>query len=135
MKIGELAARTGCSVQTIRYYEKERLLPVSQRSDGNFRLYDRSAVSLLVFIKHCRSLDLSIAEIRHLLELNASPGTGCADVNQMIESHIGQVGQRIAELNQLRGQLVSLRENCSSNRRVEHCGILQILTGFDDAGH
>lgn len=128
LKIGKLANLTGCSVQTIRHYEKERLLHSSQRSEGNFRLYDQAAVGQLLFIKHCRSLDLSLAEIRHLVKLNGSPGFQCDDVNQMIDSHIGQVERRIQELQQLCRQLISLRESCSSDRTVEQCGILQNLT-------
>jgi len=111
VKIGKLANLTGCSVQTIRYYEKEQLLPSSKRSQGNFRLYDQVAVEQLLFIKHCRSLDLSLAEIRQLLKLNRAPATQCEDVNQMIDTHIGQVERRIQELEQLRGQLISLHES------------------------
>ena len=128
MKIGELASVTGCSIQTIRYYEKENLLHSTQRSAGNFRLYDKAAVDLLLFIRHCRSLDLSLAEIRQLLALNHSPGAQCDEVNQMMDAHIQQVEDRIVELTQLRRQLKALRHSCSSERTVEQCGILQNLT-------
>jgi len=127
MKIGELAKMTGCPVQTIRYYEKEQLLVSIQRSEGNFRLYDGAAVEQLMFIKHCRTLDLSLSEIRQLLALNRSPSTQCDDVNQMIDSHIQDVEGRIQELNTLRQQLKSLRNSCSNNRTVEQCGILANL--------
>lgn len=66
IKIGELAKRTGCEVVTIRYYEKEGLLPEPARSDGNFRLYGAAHVERLRFIRHCRSLDMSLSEIRTL---------------------------------------------------------------------
>ena len=128
MKIGELARRTGCSVQAIRYYEGEQLLPSAQRSEGNFRLYDRGAQQKVMFIKQCRSLDLSVAEIRHLLSVNGLPKTHCDDVNQMIDTHIEQVEQRMSELKQLRSQLVALRSSCADNRIVEDCGILQTLS-------
>ena len=128
MKIGELASVTGCSIQTIRYYEKENLLPSTQRTEGNFRLDDKAAVDLLLFIKHCRSLDLSLKEIRQLLALKRSPGAQCDKVNRMMDAHIQQVEDRIAELTQLRRQLKALRRSCSSDRTVEQCGILQNLT-------
>ena len=128
MKIGELAKLTGCSVQTIRYYEKQQLLEATSRSDGNFRLYDDVAVERLQFIKHCRSLDLSLSEIRQLLTLNRSPGSSCDGINRMIETHIRQVEQRLRELTHLRAQLTSLRGSCASDRTVEQCGILQGLT-------
>jgi len=128
MKIGELAKLTGCSVQTIRYYEKENLLKSKTRSEGNFRLYDTSAVEQLMFIKQCRSLDLAWAEVRQLIDLNQSPGTQCDDVNNMIDNHIEQVEQRMKELEGLRDQLTSLRRSCSNNRTIEECGILKNLS-------
>ena len=73
MKIGELSKRTDCSIQTIRYYEKEKLLQSIQRSEGNYRLYDEAAVEQLGFIKLCRSLDLSLSEIRQLIAPKRSP--------------------------------------------------------------
>ena len=124
VKIGELAKLTGCSVQSIRHYEKEKLLATLRRSDGNFRLYDSATVDQLKFIKHCRSLDLSLAEIR----LNQQPGMGCEDVNRMIDSHIEQVALRINELQDLQDKLMALRTSCASQSTVKECGILQTLS-------
>lgn len=128
MKIGELAALTGCSVQSIRYYEKEKLLSSTQRSEGNFRLYGSVAIEQLKFIKHCRNLDLSLAEIRHLIELNMNPRMQCDDVNRMIDDHIELVMGRIKELNSLQEQLMLLRDTCSNSRTVNECGILKSLS-------
>jgi Cd(II)/Pb(II)-responsive transcriptional regulator len=128
MKIGELAKLTGCSVQTIRYYEKEQLLPSTRRSEGNFRLYDEASAEQLLFIKLCRGLDLSLSEIRQLLALKRSPGAQCDEVNRMMEAHIHQVEARIRELTQLHEQLSTLRGHCSNQRTVEQCGILQTLS-------
>lgn len=75
MKIGELAKLTDCQVETIRYYEKEGLLPPPARSDGNYRLYTQAHTERLVFIRNCRSLDMTLEEIRSLLGLRDSPGT------------------------------------------------------------
>lgn len=128
MKIGELAKRTDCSVQTIRYYEKEKLIASAERSEGNFRLYDESSVELLSFIKLCRGLDLSLSETRRLLALKRSPGAECDEVNSMMETHIQQVEARIRALTQLKEQLRALRGHCSDQRTVEQCGILQTLS-------
>ena len=128
MKIGELAKLTGCSVQSIRHYEKEKLLPSIRRSNGNFRLYDLATVEQLKFIKHCRNLDLSLAEIRQLIELNQQPGMQCDDVNNMVDTHIEQVALRIKELQHLQKQLKSLRDSCSNSRTVKECGILKNLS-------
>lgn len=128
VKIGELAKLTGCSVQSIRYYEKEKLLPSMRRSNGNFRLYDLATVEQLKFIKHCRNLDLSLAEILQLIELNQQPGMQCDDVNNMVDAHVEQVALRIKELQHLQKQLKSLRDSCSNDRTVKECGILQNLS-------
>ena len=128
IRIGELAKLTGCSVQTIRYYEKEQLLPTTRRSEGNFRLYDEASAEQLLFIKLCRGLDLSLSEIRQLLALKRSPGAQCDEVNRMMETHIQQVEARIRELTQLSEQLKALRSHCSNQRTVEQCGILQTLS-------
>ena len=127
MKIGALAKLSGCSVQAIRHYEKEGLIEASVRSEGNFRLYDQEAVSRLTFIKRCRTLDLSLPEVKELLQLTNKPKTRCDTVNRMVETHIAHVEERIAELTGLREQLCKLRSNCSDNRMVEECGIIKNL--------
>lgn len=127
MKIGELAKLTGCSVQTIRYYEKEKLLPVTRRSEGNFRLYDETAIEHLLFIKRCRTLALSLSEIRQLLGLSYSPNAPCGEVSNMIASHIEQVQTRIEELISLKQQLESLLYCCPNQETVKRCGILKHL--------
>ena len=99
-----------------------------RRSEGNFRLYGLATVEQLKFIKHCRSLDLSLAEIRQLIALNQQPGMQCDDVNNMVESHIEQVALRIEELQFLQIQLRSLRDSFSNSRTVEECGILKNLS-------
>lgn len=128
MKIGELSKLTGCSIQTIRHYEKQQLIAANRRSEGNFRLYDVKAIDQLLLIKHCRSLDLSLPEIRQLLTLNNSPGAQCANVNRIMDMHIERVQTRILELTQLRRQLKALRRTCPNPRTVEQCGILKNLT-------
>lgn len=131
IKIGELAKRTGCEVVTIRYYEKEGLLPEPARSDGNFRLYGAAHVERLRFIRHCRSLDMSLSEIRTLLGLRDSPTRDCGEVNALLDAHIQQVEVRMEVLLQLKRHLLALRETCSGARPVEACGILQGLSDGD----
>ena len=85
MKIGELAKLTDCQVETIRYYEREGLLPEPARSDGNYRLYTQAHVERLTFIRNCRSLDMTLEEIRSLLGLRDSPQDQCESVPEFIE--------------------------------------------------
>ena len=128
MKIGELALRSGCSIQTIRFYERENLLPKPQRSEGNFRLYDTEYEEKLLFIKRCRSLNLSLQEIRELLNYKASPTDYCDEINQMVNEHLNTVKSNIKELQILKNQLEDLRSTCSKETTIEDCGILQQLS-------
>jgi Cd(II)/Pb(II)-responsive transcriptional regulator len=127
MKIGELAGQARCPVETIRFYEKEGLLPPPPRSAGNYRLYGKRHIERLLFIRRCRSLDMTLDEIRQLLRLRATPSGDCSAVSELLDEHLRQVGARIAELQQLRDQLHSLSLRCSGTRTAERCGILQQL--------
>ena len=91
LKIGELAQRTGTQVETIRYYEREGLLPEPARSEGNYRLYDKAHTERLSFIRHCRSLDMTLDEIRALLKFRDAPNQECGEVNALLDEHIGHV--------------------------------------------
>ena len=73
MKIGELAAASDTSVETIRYYEREQLLPEPARSASNYRLYTQAHVERLAFIRHCRALDMPLNDIRQLIALLGNP--------------------------------------------------------------
>lgn len=127
MKIGDLAKRTDCSVETIRFYEKEGLLPTPGRTEGNFRLYDETHAERLLFIRRCRSLDMSLEEIRLLLRSSENPLTDCSAVNALLDEHIRGVAARMAELERLSEQLRALRQQCSEGRTTDRCGILQGL--------
>lgn len=127
MKIGELAHKSGCSIQAIRFYEKEGLLPTPERSLGNFRMYDAAALEQLSFIRRCRDLDLNLGEVRLLLNLQQSPQACCEDINKMIDSHILQVNARMKALRNLKSQLQALRHSCDNRKAVKECGILKGL--------
>ena len=125
MKIGELAKLTDCQVETIRYYEREGLLPEPARSDGNYRLYTQAHVERLTFIRNCRSLDMTLEEIRSLLSLRDSPQDQCESVNALVDEHIQHVKARIDGLLVLQAQLLDLRQRCGEGPDIEQCGILQ----------
>lgn len=128
IKIGELAKRTECQVETIRYYEKEGLLPEPTRSSGNYRLYGEEHVERLRFIRHCRTLDMALDDVRTLLKYRDTPDEDCGDVNALLDKHIHEVEVRVKELMQLKRHLMILREKCSSANSAESCGILQALS-------
>ena len=127
MKIGQLSKVSGCSIQTIRYYEKEGLLNLPSRSEGNFRLYDDKALKELEFVKHCRSLDIPLADIKTLLELKNKPEESCSSINNLIANQLELVNQRIKELKALKSELQIMKKACSSDNTVEKCGIMRTL--------
>ncbi len=127
MKIGQLAKVSGCSIQTIRYYEKEGLLNPPSRSEGNFRLYDEKALKELEFVKHCRSLDIPLIDIKTLLELKNRPEESCSSINDLIAKQLDLVNQRIKELKVLKSELQIMKKACSSDNTVERCGIMKTL--------
>lgn len=127
IRIGELAKRTETTVETIRYYEKEGLLPQPSRSEGNYRLYGEEHLERLRFIRHCRTLDMALDEVRILLRYRDTPAEDCGDVNALLDEHIGAVEMRINELMQLKQHLVILRQKCTSTAPAQSCGILGAL--------
>ncbi len=127
MKIGELARLVGTNVETIRYYERDGLLPEISRTEGNYRIYGKAHVERLSFIRNCRSLDMTLDEIRVLLRFKDSPEVKCDAVNTLLDEHIGRVAGRIRELRQLERHLKGLRELCQVAQDAGHCGILNEL--------
>lgn len=127
MRIGDLAKRTSCDVETIRYYEKSGLLPEPARTNSGYREYQAEHQERLQFIRHCRSLQIGLSEIRVLLDLKSNPSAGCRSVDELLDHHIGRVRVQIATLKMLEQQLVSLRKQCREPHSVDECGILQNL--------
>jgi Cd(II)/Pb(II)-responsive transcriptional regulator len=128
MNIGVLSTSTGVPTDTIRHYEREGLLPQAARSDNNYRVYGDEHAQRLSFIRHCRSLDMTLDEIRVLLRFKDAPSQDCAEVDALLDEHIGHVAHRIRELRALEKQLRQLRETCRGPHDAAHCGILNQLT-------
>ena len=130
-KIGELAMLTRCPVETICFYERKGLVPAPVRSENNYRVYGEAHAARLQFIRHCRSLDMTLDEIRTLLRFKDSPELDCREVNLLLEKHSGHVADRIAELSVLQNQLYGLRALCTVTNAARDCGILHSLTAAE----
>lgn len=130
MRIGDLVAATGTAAETIRFYEREGLIPKARRADNNYRVYGAAHAERLAFIRHCRNLDMTLDEIRSLLRLREQPARDCAEVDALLDEHIGHVKQRIGELRALEKDLKLLRARCASPHAIDDCGI---LSGLDAA--
>jgi Cd(II)/Pb(II)-responsive transcriptional regulator len=130
MKIGELATLTHCQVETIRYYEREGLLPAPARTESNYRLYRAEHVQRLIFIRNCRTLDMSLGEIGELLALRDRVTDNCEAINRLIDEHITHVNARIQALQALQQQLIELRHSCTSDQTP--CEIIRQLSTSDN---
>jgi DNA-binding transcriptional MerR regulator len=86
MRIGELASQAGTDAQTVRYYEREGLLEAPSRTASGYRAYGTQHVERLNFIRHCRSLDMPLAEIKRLIDLSGNEKVSCEDVDQLVRS-------------------------------------------------
>jgi len=131
MKTGELAQVAQCTVETVRYDEREGLLAEPGRTAGNFRVYGPEHLERLRLIRHCRALDMSHEEIHELLVLVDQPGEGCGAINAVFDAQMAHVDERIRELTQLKQQLAALRQRCQSEQAVAVCGILHGLAAME----
>lgn len=127
MRIGELAKLAQTQSENIRFYEREGLLPEANRTEANYRVYDESHIQRLAFIRHCRSLDMTLGEIRTLLHFKDAPEENCHEVNALLDEHIDHVATRIRELRVLEKELKSLRLLCQAANASADCGILSGL--------
>ena len=127
MRIGELGEAAGVDVETIRYYEKAGLLSPPSREANGYRSYGEEHLEQLVFIRHCRALDMPMAEIGRLLDFLAKPGAECGDIDRLIDDQLARVRARIRSLRALELQLSGLRGCCAAPHTAAECGILQEL--------
>ena len=127
MRISELASATGVDLETIRYYEKQNLLPAPAREDNGYRSYTAEHLERLSFIRHCRALDIPLADIRRLVAFIQSPIEDCGDINTLIDQQITRVKARLKSMKALEKQLSQLRARCDDRHHGKECGILHEL--------
>lgn len=133
MKIGELAKQAGCKVVTIHYYEKKGLMPAPERTQSNYREYDKKDLERLNFIRHCRSHGMSLDEIAQLLLIARNPENMCSLVHPLLEKHIRNVERQIAELQKLKDSLEVIRGQCEGEGG--DCSVLKSLGNFADCAY
>ena len=124
MRIGELAAQAGVDAQTVRYYEREGLLEAPARTTSGYRAYGPRHLERLNFIRHCRSLDIPIVDVRRILSLSRDTHLSCEEVNSLVAEHLVRVRVKRQALETLEQQLAALRAQCEAGHRVADCGIL-----------
>ena len=126
---GELARDAGVNRETLRFYEKQGLLPRPARTANGHRRYEPEAVAILSLIKRGQDLGFTLAEIRDLIRGFERPGAVCGDVCQAIEAKIGRVDHELARLRSQRERLSRLRAACPRTRPLRECPVIVELKG------
>lgn len=124
MKISDLSRATGVGVETIRFYEKNGLLPPPARQANGYRSYEASHLERLAFVRHCRALDMPLADVKSLLDALAGDPRGA---EALVDGQLQRVRARLQSLRALERQLVQLRRRCDADHATHPCGILQEL--------
>ena len=125
--IGELSRRTGVNIETIRYYERIKMLPPPPRSEGGRRVYSADHVRRLTFIRRGRELGFTLDGIRALIALGSSSSACCGDVREIAAKHLKDIRAKIADLRKLEGLLAQTVSRCEGGTAPE-CPMLELLT-------
>lgn len=127
IKSGELAKRAKVNTETLRYYEREGLLPEPNRSESGYRLYSVEDVQRVLFIKRSQELGFSLKEIKELLALKLDANQSASDVKKLTEQKIADIDSRIESLQAMKHVLTELSVACSGKGSVTQCPILNSI--------
>lgn len=131
MRIGAVARECGVSIDTIRYYEREGLLPPPRRRASGYREYDHAAIRQLRFIRSAKHLGFSLDDIRELLTLTSDREHGVKGVKQRAQARLRAIDERMEQLGRMREGLRTLIEDCPGHGALEECPILRTLSRPD----
>lgn len=127
LKIGQVAERGGVNLQTIRYYEREKLLPEPPRLASGYRMFSEDAVRRVLFIKRAQELGFSLAEIRELLSIEFDPKGDCSDVQRLAKAKLTDIDEKIRTLKSMKRVLSELAEACPGRGAPSECPILDSI--------
>lgn len=127
MSIGGLSAATGVNAETIRYYERTRLLPSPPRSEGGRRVYGPADVARLRFVRRARALGFPLGEVRRLLDLSEGGGRSCEEARAMALAHLAEVRAKIADLRRMEATLAEAAAACGEG--ASDCPVIEALSG------
>ena len=124
--IGELSRRAGVNIETIRYYEKIKMLPAPPRTKSGRRVYGHAEARKLSFIRRARELGFTLDEIRALLRL-VERGYSCGEVRELTRHHLAEVNQKITDLQCIERLLRKTSDQCVGGK-VPECPIIDVLS-------
>jgi MerR family copper efflux transcriptional regulator len=128
LTIGSVAKQAQVNIETLRYYERQGIVPKPPRTRSNYRIYPEDTVRRVRFIKRAQELGFSLKEIKELLSLRATRGTTCLDVRQRATTKIKEIDQKILSLQAIQDVLHKLVQQCDARRgSLSECPILESL--------
>lgn len=131
MRIGEVASQAGVGIDTVRLYERMRLLPAAQRTTSGYRVFDAGDLERLRFIRRAKALGFTLDETRELLRLATEDDGERADVLALARHRLDDIEQRISELNAMRESLARLVTACSGSGPTRGCPIIESVLSHD----
>jgi Hg(II)-responsive transcriptional regulator len=127
LTIGELAKQAHVNRETVRYYERRRLLGPPPRSPSGYRVFSEDTLRRLRFIRHAKVLGFSLSEIRELLALRVAPPDACEPVRKRVQAKNDEIDRKIKALQDMKDALSALAAACSKRRKTNDCPILDAL--------
>ena len=124
--IGELSRATGVNIETIRYYERIKMLPSPRRTEGGHRVYGPDEMRSLAFIRRGRELGFTLDEVRALLDLGGPGKASCRDVRKIAAHHLEHIRSKIADLTKLEKLLAGTIAKCSG-KIAPDCPVIDVL--------
>lgn len=129
LRIGELARAAGIGVETVRFYEREGLIPAPPRRASGYRMYPPETIDRLRFIRRAKDLGFSLSEINDLLSLAGHPEGDRSEVKRIAEDKLDEIERRIRDLQNVRAVLAHLTLQCSGHGPIHDCPIIESLAG------
>lgn len=127
LTIGQLAQSAGVGVETVRFYEKEGLVPRPARAPSGYRQYPADTVRRIHFVKAAKEVGFTLKEIRELLSLRVTAGKSCVDVKERALAKLADVDAKLAELQRVRHALARLAAGCTGTGPTSECPLLDAL--------
>ena len=134
LTIGKLARRAGVGIDTVRFYEREGLLPSPARTASGYRLYAAADADRVRFVRRAKALGFTLAEIRELLRLAAGHGTR-ASVKKLAQRRLADLERKLAEMTAIRDALSHLVAQCSGEGAVQGCPIIEDVLSHAEHRH
>lgn len=128
LTVGKLAKLAGVNLETIRYYERQELLPEPLRTQSGYRTYSAESVERIRFIKQAQELGFSLKEIKELLRLRIMPDSSGADVREKVAAKIADIDEKMKTLRTMKKELVQLKATCDGTGSIADCPILKSLS-------